>query len=308
MTRERRETAEKILVTGGTGFLGRRVLRELGSLGLDIIVLGLQGEEKLIPKEARARTTFLEADLTGSLDYLKAELKGVTKVIYLAGRINLIPKIREPVKFIREEFDFNLRGLINLLGVLPSGIKHFTFASSCSVYGPGESPITEDSCIYPPTPYGASKLSGEVCLNFYCRTLGIPLTVLRFSQLYGKGEPHSQFITGFLRACKKGAVIRLNNGGRDVRDILHVEDAARAVARAVVLEKHGIFNISSGKGFTTKEYVTACAIVTHRRPRLEIEAGDGERIIIYDNKAAARELGFEPKVPLLVGLKEMVED
>lgn len=332
---------ELILVAGGTGFLGGQVVRELAGLGYNLLVIGLGGKQTWVGLKSEdswreqpisasmSEISYIQADLTDekALAGIRNQLSGVTKVVHLAGKICLHPgktktggtddketvdnynpdKVAagcEIVDYLERELSSNLSGLVNLLKVLPPKLNHFVLASSCSVYATNAHiPVKESASTYPPTPYGAGKLAAEVFAGFYCQRLGIPITILRFTQLYGSGEPHNQFITTFIKSCLENKVITLNNGGKDVRDLLHVTDAAKAVARAVVLMKPGVFNIASGKGFSTEELALACAVVTHTKPKLNVLAGEGATTIIYDITKAKRELGFEPRVPLLEGLR-----
>lgn len=206
---------------------------------------------------------------------------------------------------VRENVHTNILGTTNLLNALPY-LRYICFASSVSVYGPQQTPITEAQHPEPETIYGMSKLVAEKILQKH--TDGkIPLTILRFSAIYGQGEPHNMFLTRMIHDAKKGK-INLINEGEDVRDVLFIDDAARAIACAIEKKKDGIFNISSGQGISIRNY--ADLIATYCPAKIIYTSTAQKRStptsLIYNNEKARRHLDFTPRINIKEGLHRTV--
>jgi nucleoside-diphosphate-sugar epimerase len=133
------------------------------------------------------------------------------------------------------------------------------------------------------------------------------LTILRFTQLYGPGEPHGVFLQRvFLEKAREGKPIPLVRGGRDERDFLWVEDAASAVQSAVEKQAEGIFNIASGIGTSIKTIAELLCQETGSASELVIN-DDGEPALsqVYSIDLARKELGFNPVVSMGDGIARL---
>src|SRR5207245_2031845 len=112
----------------------------------------------------------------------------------------------------------------------------------------------ETSPCEPATPYGVFKLASEGVCRYFAEITQTRLIVLRFTQLYGLGEPHGSFLQRvFLPEALRGGQISLTRGGRDEKDLLWVEDAATAIVQTLVHPGSGTYNISTGKGVSVFE-------------------------------------------------------
>ncbi len=177
---------QKILVTGGAGFIGSNTVRLLCDMGYDVTVYDNLsfGYKKFVDKRAK----FIEGDLLDKKAITKA-LNGTDKVFHFAAISIIKQSIDDPEKC----FNTNISGIINLLEAMRSNeVKYIVNSSSASVYGsPKVIPVAEDSIKEPLQPYGASKLAVESILSSYFHTYGINSASLRYFNAYGPYDEQS---------------------------------------------------------------------------------------------------------------------
>lgn len=293
----------KYLVTGGSGFLGQDVIRRLLEDGSEVVLLGRNTLTIDQPG-----FTFEKGDITdlATLQACHKKHADISTVVHLAA---LVPKTKDEDK-APGMCDINVRGTINLLEIFGEGLTNFVYASTAEVYGlpTTDKPITEDTLAIPLSNYGASKLSGEQ----FCRVFGLrnnlPISMLRFTVLYGPGDTIARAIPNFVNKALRGESLEVF-GGEELRDYLHVTDAAKAVYLAAKKPVDGVFNIGTGEGITIKE--TAQTIVdlvgdpsvkSTILPR-EKKAAD----IVLNVSRANTELGFIADHTFPELLKEQIE-
>jgi len=300
-----------IVVTGATGHLGSHVCHLLASRGHEVVAASRSGAAPRAPwGEAPASARALAVDLTrdesvealagalgqgGALVHLAAWLPGATAATTAADRRRLIA--------------------VNVLGAMRAyeaarraRAAVVVFASSFEVYGnPGDLPVTEGSRVAPLTDYGASKLAGEDHLCSLTAEDGIRGVSLRFPAIYGPGERAARALPGFLRAVAGGQRPVIHGDGGDLRDQIHVRDAAQAVERAIESGGSGIFNVADGEAHSILELA-----------RVAMEAGgiEGEPLFLPRQKPrldfhmsialASGRLGFSPRVALADGAREQL--
>lgn len=292
----------KYLVTGGSGFLGQDVIHRLLDDGDTVVMLGRKPLDV-----THGGFTFFEGDITdaSTLKACKDAHTDIEAVVHLAA---LVPKTKEE-DLAPAMCDVNVRGTINLLEVFGDSIANFVYASTAEVYGlpATDKPISETSMAVPLSNYGASKFAGEQ----FCRVFGLrhelPISMLRFTVLYGPGDTIARAIPNFINKALRGGNLEVF-GGEELRDYLHVSDAARAVYLAAKKPVNGVFNIGTGRGITIKE--TAQKIVelvgdpkvtSTILPR-EKKAAD----IVLDVSRASQELGFTAEHTFPDLLKEQI--
>lgn len=279
---------DKILVTGGTGYIGSHTTVELQNAGYEVVIIDnlsnsnrgvLDGIEAITGQ----RPTFVEGDCTDldTLSRLFAENPGIKGIINFAASKAVGESVQKPLLYYRN----NLNTLINLLELMPAhGVRGIVFSSSCTVYGePDRNPIDETAPIKPATsPYGNTKQISEEIIQDYVRS-GAPVKsiILRYfnpigahpSALIGElpvGVP--QNLVPYLTQTAAGIRKELTVFGDDydtpdgscIRDYIDVVDLARAHVTAMrrMLENEDtdaveIFNLGTGRGLSVLELIAS---------------------------------------------------
>jgi UDP-glucose 4-epimerase len=292
----------RVLLTGGSGFLGRRVAGLLAEDGHNVVSIG-----RTAPRAAGPGTPgFHRVDLTDNVAVRRgmAEIGTVDSIIHLAA---MVPKNAGEDQ-ARAAFDANLIGTINLFDAFGRAGQANTVASTAEVYGlpAGHAPIREDAEPFPLSWYGASKVAAEV----YCRVLErqkeMRIALLRFTVLYGPGDPIQRAIPNFVRSAVRGESIRIF-GGEELRDYLHVDDAARAVITAWEQRLSGTYNVGSGTGIAVRDAAAAVMRVAggsagiEQHPRQKPAAD-----IVLDVTRFREATGFAPARVFPDGLEEQI--
>lgn len=297
----------KILVTGGAGFVGGRVVSQLLKAGHQVTVFdNLSTSSERGVNEA---ASFVKGDIRDAGDIASA-LQGHDAVVHLAAQALVPESVSDP----RKSFDINLVGGQNLLdGMRAAGIQRLVYSSSAAVYGnPTRVPIHEDDPKLPINPYGATKLAFEQLLHAYHSAYHIHVVMFRFFNPYGPSEAHepeTHAIPNFITASLKGKPIPLYWGGNQVRDFFFVDDIARA--HVMGLQKNGfhVYNLGSGTGHLVKDVVEQIFEITGQKSAIKDlgeRAGDPPKLLA-DISRARQELGWRPEVDLATGLARTVK-
>jgi UDP-glucose 4-epimerase len=302
----------KVLVTGGAGFIGSHLVDRLVSDGYDVKVLDDLSTGKLSNIEIYlkgGKIDFIKGDIR-DVSTVEPALIGVDMVVHLAALISVPFSIANP----ELTFDVNLFGTLNLLrSCIDAGVKKFVLASSCAVYGdPKIQPITEEAIPDPISPYAESKLIGErYCLGFHERGL-LRSIVLRFFNVYGSRQglnDYSGVITRFFERARKNEPLIVYGDGLQTRDFVNVHDIVQAILSSVnsVNAEGEIVHIGSGRATSINELAKIVLLLTGADGGVLYQPSrDGD---IKDSLAniskAKRLLGYEPKVSLIDGLRDL---
>jgi UDP-glucose 4-epimerase len=295
------------LVTGGAGFIGANLLRQLDTAH-DIRVLDnlVRGSRELLPAD---RDIDLIAGDIRDPDAVRRAVQGVDLVIHLAAFGSVVESVTDPV----ENFDINVRGTFEMLrGAADAGVERFVFASTGgAIMGDQEPPIDERSLPWPISPYGASKLCGEAYLHAFAGSFDIKPVALRFANVYGPYSAHKKgVITRFIRAALAGGEFEIFGDGQASRDFLHVDDLCRGIIAAAESDlSDEVLHLASGNETTINELarlildlVGSDVEIVHRPKR----PGEVERN--FANAGRAREvLGWEPQLSLRDGMMNTIE-
>jgi UDP-glucose 4-epimerase len=295
------------LVTGGAGFIGANLLRQLDTAH-DIRVLDnlVRGSRELLPAD---RDIDLIAGDIRDPDAVRRAVQGVDLVIHLAAFGSVVESVTDPV----ENFDINVRGTFEMLrGAADAGVERFVFASTGgAIMGDQEPPIDERSLPWPISPYGASKLCGEAYLHAFAGSFDIKPVALRFANVYGPYSAHKKgVITRFIRAALAGGEFEIFGDGQASRDFLHVDDLCRGIIAAAESDlSDAVLHLASGNETTINELarlildlVGSDVEIVHRPKR----PGEVERN--FANAGRAREvLGWEPQLSLRDGMMNTIE-
>lgn len=304
----------KVLVTGGAGFIGSHLVDRLVNDSYSVRVLDDLSTGKLSNIGAHlksGRVEFINGDIRDAL-VVKESLVGVDVVVHLAAQISVTFSIANP----ELTFDVNLSGTLNLLrSCVDVSVGKFVFVSSCAVYGDPEiQPVTEDAKTNPISPYAESKLIGErCCLGFHERGL-LRSVVLRFFNVYGARQSmndYSGVITRFISRARSNEPLIIYGDGSQTRDFVNVHDIVAAIIASMnKADAEGeIVHIGSGKATSINELAKTILElagvhlgISYQPPR----AGD-IKDSLADISKAKRILGYEPKVSLRDGLRDLIK-
>jgi UDP-glucose 4-epimerase len=309
MMLERAFGGRRVLVTGGAGFVGSALVRRLIESGARVAVLDdlFTGRRDAVPTGAE----FIEGSVTDE-PLVRDLVKRHTVVFHLAAR-NIIASTANP----RDDFATNIGGTLNvLLAARDSNVERVVYTSSASIYGnPRSIPINEDDRLVPLTPYAVSKLAGEhYCLAFY-ESYGLPVAVVRYSNVYGPYQrpenPYCGVVSKFLIAAFAGQTLCIHGDGGQTRDYTFVEDAVDATLTAATHPRAEgeVFNVGTGVETSVNDLAAAIGRASGRDVTIEhIDRRDIDNIRrrVVNIEKIRLMLRWSPQVALDRGLAETV--
>lgn len=302
----------KVLVTGGSGFIGSHIVDELLSEKFAATILDNrepQEAEDRIQHETKDDFRFIRGDIRDHASVVRA-VQDIDVVIHLAALISVPQSIDDPLLYN----EVNINGTINLLKAsMNANVKKFIYASSCAVYGSTqEVPIKENHTLRPNSPYGISKMAAESYVQLF-NSLGLKTLCLRFFNVYGPRQTYNQYsgvISKFLNAAKKNEPLTIFGDGKQTRDFVHVRDVAKAHLLALNSDVAGeIFNIATGVATSINDLAEVLLEVVNKRSLRIIheEPREGDIYQSYADISRAKErLGYSPKIALKNGLEELL--
>ena len=296
------------MVTGGAGYIGSHVVRELQNEGMSVVVLDnlSTGVRGFVPPEV----PFINGDLldTGGVQRALAE-HSITGVIHIAGFKFAGISVERPL----HTYEQNVTAMMSLLRAMKDeGVRNIVFSSSSSVYGNAASGlVTEDHPLNPTSPYGESKVIGEWLLRNQGIAIDLVHTSLRYFNVVGSGDqnlpdvsPYNLFSMVFAGLEQNRVPVIFGNDyetpdGTCIRDYIHVSDLAKAHVGAAERMERGdsvqaAYNLGSGTGTSVAEMMSAISRVTGIAftpaigPR---RAGDPARVVASGERAS-REIGW----------------
>jgi UDP-glucose 4-epimerase len=291
----------RVLVTGGAGFIGRRVVRALLAEGHEVTVADLRA---FPDPEVRSVVGDL-CDLDGPA---RAVRPGTDAIIHLAAFTYVVASVADPVSTYRLNTDATAR-LLELAREHEVGT--FLFASTNAVTGNvGGATITEQTVLRPLTPYGATKAAAEMLLSSYANCYGMACASLRFSNVYGPGMTEKDsFVPRLMRAARDGEGVQVRGDGSMLRDLVHVDDAVQGVMAAWAAGYSGPLILGAGRSVTVNEMVTTARRVTGAPIPVEhVPVGNGEMPAVVVDISAARAIGYRPAYDLETGMATVWPD
>ena len=290
---------KRVLVTGGTGFIGRALLSKLSCRDdLECVVLSRS------QNDGAGNLSFYNvdiSDLEAVLEF-KKNAAGFDSIIHLA---SLNPGATQKSHRADENLSQNLLSTVNLLNLVSDELESFIYASTLDVYGvPVFTPMTEEHPTEPETYYGVAKLASEKFLRIALKEKGIPLTTLRLSQVYGPGEPPIKAIPRFIGDVMEGKSPVIYGDGEDIRDYIYLDDAVDAVIKALETRTDGLFNIAGGVGTSIKDVLQIILDIGKSDLVPTYKARQKTRVdIVFDITKVKEGLGWSPAITLKKGLR-----
>jgi UDP-glucose 4-epimerase len=303
----------RYLVTGGAGFIGSHLVRELLARGHTVRVLD---------DFATGRRSNLEG-LHGALEVQEGDIrkpaavrramKGVTHVHHHAA----LPSVARSVADPKTCHEVNVTGTLNLLlAARSAGVERFVYASSSSVYGDSPHlPKEEGMAPAPLSPYAVTKACSERYCQIFHALHGLPCVSLRYFNVFGPnqdpGSPYSAAIPRFITALLRGEPLVIRGDGRQTRDFTYVDNVVHANILADGAERVGglTLNIAGGTSVSLLDLLSALQELTGCRtdPVFEAARPGDVRHSHADIRRAADVLGYQPIVGFIDGLRRTVE-
>jgi UDP-glucose 4-epimerase len=296
-----------VLVTGGAGFIGANLLRQLDE-SYEVRVLDnlARGSRDLLPRD---RDVDLVVGDIRDPDAAARAVQGVDLVIHLAAFGSVVESVTNPV----ENFEINVRGTFEMLrAAAGAGVERFVFASTGgAIMGDQDPPIDESSLPWPISPYGASKLCGEAYVHAFAGSFGMSPVALRFANVYGPYSAHKKgVITRFIRAALNGGTFEIFGDGEASRDFLHVDDVcAGIIAAAGSALSDEVVHLASEQETTINEL--ARLIIDIAGAEVEVvhhpkRTGEVERNFARAERAEEL-LGWTPQLSLREGMTSTID-
>lgn len=302
---------QRVLITGGAGFIGSNLARQLAPENeiviLDDLSTGRMENIKELLKNENVR--FIRESIT-DLEQLQESFKDIDYVFHQAALASVPGSIKDPVA----SNNVNISGTLNVLAVARDNrVKKVVFASSCAIYGePKVMPVAETAPPNPKSPYAVTKLACEYYCGVFSEIYGLPTASLRYFNVYGpRQNPDSEYaavIPKFISKVISGKPPVIFGDGSQTRDFVSVKDVVKANILAAESEEIGVFNIGSGSSVTIAELAGMIVTLLGKNLRPLHEApreGDIKDSVADITKARA--IGYEPGYSLEDGLEETIE-
>ena len=302
---------QKILVTGGAGFIGSHIVEALVERGDEVIVydnLSTGAYENL--QNIEGKYTFVEGDICDT-HLLREACKEIDMVVHQAAIASVPKTIDDPLVSYR----VNVLGTRNVFeSACRAGATHIVYASSAAVYGDSVAlPKKESMPVEPKSPYALHKCSNEYDAMDYAEKYGVVIVGLRYFNVFGERQDPSSPYSGVISKCLEAFVHKrpftIYGDGSVTRDFVSVYDVVSANVKALELGKgSAVYNVGTGVETSIRELVSTCAklLAVSDEPQYE-KAREGDVMrSVADIEKTTRELMWEPCYNLNEGLNLLV--
>lgn len=307
----------RALVTGGAGFIGSHIARELCRRGVETVVLDDLSSGSLANLEWRGegdKLEVIEGDIRDEAVVERA-VRGCDWVFHEAALASVPASVAEPVR----SNEINLEATLGLLErARQAGVRRLVFACSCAVYADGEPAVKKEGAGEgPASPYGLQKFAGEKYCGLYSALYCFGAVSLRYFNVFGPRQSfdsaYSGVIARFCTALLKGEQPVIFGDGGQSRDFVYVADVVQANLLAAEAPAERVagkaLNVGTGRAVSVLELYQILARIAGAevRPRHEAARAGEIRKAQADISQARALLGYEPKFPLEEGLRRTLE-
>lgn len=301
----------KVLITGGAGFIGSNLAKYFLKEGVAVVILDnlSTGTRENIPDHRDL--TFVKGDILDT-KVLEHAIAGCDRVCHLAAAVGNVRSIETP----EQDSRINVLGTLSVLDAArKTGIRKFVYSSSAAIFGePMALPLDEEHPLAPDSPYGVSKLAGELHARCYAKLYDMDVICLRYFNVYGPNQrfdAYGNVIPIFATKKRKGEPFTIYGDGEQTRDFVHVEDVAQANFLAATRSNvSGTYNIGSGLSITVNQLAN---IMNEAGEESAVkvkymDARKGEvKHSLADIGKARKKLGYAPARELESGLADYMK-
>jgi UDP-glucose 4-epimerase len=297
------------LITGGAGFIGSHLAEALVAQGHAVRILdNFRTGRRSNLAAIRNKVEILRGDVRDR-SAVRAAVRGADFVLHLAALVSVAESIAHP----EQTLDVNLNGTLVLLeAARKAKTRGVVMASSCAVYGAGPVPAREEQAPLPMSPYAVSKLAAESLAVSYHLSCGLPVTCLRYFNVFGprqdSGSPYSGVIAVFASRAVDGGPATIYGDGRQTRDFIYVADVVQANLLACASNRAvgQVLNVGTGRARSLLDLRSELS--TLRGSPLAVRYAEARPGDIYHSRSdpsrARRLLGFRPRTDFRSGLAE----
>ena len=286
-------SGRRVLVTGGSGFIGRHVVSELTAEGAHVRVVDLSAHPD-------PDVDVVVGDIAVPEVLERALYGGFDSIVHLAAVTSVLRSLEQP----ELTFQTNVLATNALLAAgRAAGVTSLAFASTNAVTGPMRAPkISEAATLQPLTPYGSTKAAGEMLMAAYTASYGLRCACIRLTNVYGPGmQAKDSIVARLMRAIRLGTTFEIYGDGSQVRDYVHVSDVVAAMRLGLLSDAWaGPTVIGSGISLSVHEVIDAVRAVSGAElPVRHGEAKPGEMPAVIVDSSRAHAAGWTPRYPNL---------
>jgi UDP-glucose 4-epimerase len=312
-------SGRKVMVTGGLGFIGSNLVRQLVDAGADVLIVDSlfpdYGGNRFNIAGLEARVSVNVADVRDDAA-MEALVRGREIIFNLAGQVSHIDSMRDP----HTDLEINCRAQLSMLEACRkfNPAVRVVYAGTRQVYGrPDRLPVDETHLVRPADINGVNKAAGEYYHLLYNNVFGVRACSLRLTNVYGPRQliRHNRqgFIGWFIRLAIEGKEIQVFGDGSQLRDFVYVDDAADAFLRAGASDACDgeVFNVGGDEPISHKDLVTLLLDVAGSGSVRYVEWPEEKKRIdigsfYTDSSKFRRAVGWQPRVDLRTGLERTI--